>query len=415
VSELPTKFQKTVCWSALTTLGVVALVASLVLAVYVVSSVVAFLQPVLLPFAVAAVLAYLLEPVVAFFCRRGASRTVGTLIVFLLFSILTAGILVSVIPTAWRQGGQLIQDFPTYSKKAQELGMRTLQSLEKLQRPPVGNGEKEEGAEEAEEATSDFLTGSAAELLQEGMDWLRAKLPDLALAAGNFLQRSLGGFLGAFGLILGFVLIPVFLFYLLRDAPAIAERWADFLPLKSSPLKSEIVSLLSEINGYIIAFFRGQILVALIDGAIIAAVLLFMGMEFALLIGFLVATLGIIPYAGTILTWGPAVLIAAAQYGDWTHPLLVTLLFVVVNQFDSLFLTPWIIGDSVGLHPLTVMIAVLLWTVILGGLIGAILAVPITAALKVLARRYLWDRSSRSAGNQLSDAPANGPPAPAGA
>ena len=221
---------------------------------------------------------------------------------------------------------------------------------------------------------------------------MQDSLPDVALFLGRMVQRSLGGFLGAFGLIVGFILVPVFLFYLLRDAPRIKEVWADFIPLPNSPLKQEVVSLILEINGYIIAFFRGQILVAVIDGAIIAVALLFMGLEYAVLIGLMVATLGIIPYAGTILTWVPATLIAAVQFGDWFHPLLVTLIFIGVNQLDSLFITPYVLGESVGLHSLTVMLAVLAWTVIIGGLLGALLAVPLTAALKVVGRRYLWMR-----------------------
>jgi predicted PurR-regulated permease PerM len=238
----------------------------------------------------------------------------------------------------------------------------------------------------------EYLAKQTGALLGQGMDWLQQSLPDLLLYTGRLLQRSLGGFLGAFGLIIGFILVPVFLFYLLRDAPRIKENWADFIPLPDSPLKTEVASLILEINGYIVAFFRGQVLVAVIDGAIIAVFLLFMGLEYAVLIGLLVATLGIIPYAGTILTWGPATLIAAAQFGDWLHPVLVTLLFIGVNQFDSLFITPYILGESVGLHSLTVMISVLAWTVIIGGLLGALLAVPLTASLKVLLRRYLWNR-----------------------
>lgn len=380
----PSRSQARVCWAALTGLSAAVLLALGVGAIFLIVRMVGFLQPVLLPFAVAGILTYLLEPIVAFFCRKGASRTVGTLIVFALFTLFAAGVLLSVVPTALQEGKEFIKNFPSYAQSVQNLGLSTLKTLDDLQKLP-GTTEGETGDE------INFLTQSASGAIKNGVAWVQENLPNLLASFGMFLTRSAGGFLGAFGLIIGLILIPVFLFYLLRDAPKIAQKWADFLPLKSSPFKTEVVSLLLEINGYIIAFFRGQILVAVIDGVLISVGLLILGVDFAILIGILVATLGIIPYAGTILTWGPATLIAAAQFGDWFHPLLVTLLFLGVNQLDGFFITPYVVGDSVGLHPLTVMIAVLAWTVILGGLLGALLAVPLTAALKVIARRYLWD------------------------
>lgn len=404
---------------ALTAVSMLALVSVLVVVVFVVVRVMGFLQPVLLPLAIAGVLAYLLEPFVSFFCRRGMSRTLGTLLVFLIFFLAVAGVLLSVVPTAYKQGIVLVNNFPAYSKRVQNLAMSTLESLERLQNPLLPEQPKEDPPpappppetaippgenaaatdeelepleEEAPPWGREHLTKYVGIALKDTMSWLQERIPDFLLAVGNLLQRSLGGFLGAFGLIIGLILVPVFLFYLLRDAPAIRENWPQFVPLPDSALKDEVVSLVSEINGYIIAFFRGQVLVAFIDGVLIAIALLVMGMEFSILIGLMVATIGIIPYAGTILTWGPAVLIAAAQYGDWFHPLLVTLIFLGVNQLDSLFITPYVLGESVGLHSLTVMVAVLAWTVIIGGLLGALLAVPLTAALKVVAIRYIWRR-----------------------
>ena len=118
-----------------------------------------------------------------------------------------------------------------------------------------------------------------------------------------------------------------------------------------------------------------------------------MGLDFAVLIGLLVGVLGLIPYAGMLICWIPAVLIATAQFGDWGHPLAVTIIFVVMNQIDGLFIAPKIVGESVGLHPLTVIISVLAWSLVLGGLLGALLAVPLTATLKVLLKRYFWDKT----------------------
>src|SRR6202012_5797707 len=115
----------------------------------------------------------------------------------------------------------------------------------------------------------------------------------------------------------------------------------------------------------------------------IGAALMILGLDFALLIGMLVGVLGLIPYAGMLICWIPAVGMSAAQFGDWVDPLIGTIIFVAMNQIDGLLIAPKIVGESVGLHPLTVIISVLAWSIVLGGLLGALLAVPLTATLKV--------------------------------
>ena len=161
--------------------------------------------------------------------------------------------------------------------------------------------------------------------------------------------------------------------------------------MRASPLKSEIVSLLSEINDYLINFFRGQLLVSLIDGLIIGVCLLvIVRLEFSLLIGLMVGLLGLIPYLGMMICWIPAVIIAAAEFGD-CGTLLVTIIFVSANSIDGWIIAPKIVGIR-RTAPLTVIISVLAWSLILGGLLGALLAVPLTATLKVLLKRYFWDR-----------------------
>jgi predicted PurR-regulated permease PerM len=124
-------------------------------------------------------------------------------------------------------------------------------------------------------------------------------------------------------------------------------------------------------------------------------------LEFSLLIGLMVGLLGLIPYLGMMICWIPAVVIAAAQFGDWWHPVLVTIIFLAANNIDGMIIAPKIVGESVGLHPLTVIISVLGWSLILGGLLGALLAVPLTATLKVLLKRYFWDRPPEDATGRL--------------
>jgi predicted PurR-regulated permease PerM len=211
----------------------------------------------------------------------------------------------------------------------------------------------------------------------------------------NLLKKSIGGFLGVTGFLLSLVMVPIYLFFLLKETPQIERKWRDYLPLRASPLKDEIAEVLSQINNYIIAYFRGQLLVCLVDGALIGGALTLFGLNFAPLIGGLVVILTMIPYIGIVVCWVPAVLIAAAQYGDWWHPLWVTIIFIVVQNLEGMFYAPRIVGNSVGLHPMTVIVSIFVWGLLIGGLLGPILAVPLTATIKVLLARYVWGRRLR--------------------
>jgi predicted PurR-regulated permease PerM len=224
---------------------------------------------------------------------------------------------------------------------------------------------------------------------------LERQLPYISEKIWALLKQSIGGFLGVTGFLLSLVMVPIYLFFLLKESPAIEKRWREYLPLRNSPLKTEVAAVLSQINNYVIAYFRGQLLVCLIDGTLIGIALYFTGLNFAPLIGLLVVILTMIPYIGIILCWVPAVLIAAGQWGDWTHPLIVTGVFVVVQNLEAIFIAPKIVGNSVGLHPMTVIVSIFIWGLLIGGLLGPILAVPLTAAVKVLLARYVWGRRLR--------------------
>lgn len=375
-------------WAALTALSFVVLAGVIVLVGGLFLRGVSFLQPVLMPVAVAGILAYLLEPVVRWLEKRKLSRTKSVVLVFLLLTASILGILVWILPPIYKQGSTFVGDLPGYTDKAQNLVTKTIAEAQRLSTLSLF---KKSGEEVSEGGP---VVGYLETRLDEGVTWITQQLPNFAAAAGRFAQRSVGGFLGVFGTIISLILVPIFLFFFLKEGPAISNNWSNYLPLRASPLKSEIVSLLSEINSYLINFFRGQLLVSMIDGALIAVALMIMGLDFALLIGLLVAVLGLIPYAGVLISWIPAVIIAAAQFGDWFHPLIVTIIFLGVNNLDGIFIAPKIVGESVGLHPLTVIFSVLAWSMILGGLLGALLAVPLTATLKVVLKRYFWDKKA---------------------
>jgi predicted PurR-regulated permease PerM len=243
-----------------------------------------------------------------------------------------------------------------------------------------------------ERTVRDELWAWAAGYIEDLISWLQQSLPGILGTIGGFLQRSVGGFLGVAGVAVSLFLVPLFLFFFLKDSATFAKEWRQYIPLPESPLRNEVASLLEEINGYLVRYFRGQFTVSLIDGVLIGAALFAMGLNFALLIGLAVGLLALIPYVGLTLCWIPAVLIAVAQFGDWTHPLIVTAIFIGMSNLESFFIAPRVVGDSVSLHPLTVILSVLIWTLVLGVLLGALLAVPLTATIKVLLQRYVWHR-----------------------
>jgi predicted PurR-regulated permease PerM len=383
----PTPFQKKIFWAAITAISFVALGAVATLLGWLLYNAISYLRPVLVPVAIGAILAYLLEPLVEWLESRRLSRIMSVITVFTVSLAIVTGILIYTIPAMVNQAQQFAANMPEYTERAQTLFNNTIEKARHFSELPIFQRPDDP------QSRATIFSGYLVHAIDQGALWLQQKLPDIAVAIGTFLQESIGGFLGVFGFLVSLVLVPIFLFFFLKEGHAIAENWSNYLPLRASPLKREIVSLLNEINNYLINFFRGQLLVSLIDGFLIGvSLLLIVRLEFSLVIGLMVGFLGFIPYFGMMICWIPAVIIAAAQFGDWAHPLVVTIIFVVANNIDGMIIAPHIVGESVGLHPLTVIISVLAWSLILGALLGALLAVPLTATLKVLLKRYFWDR-----------------------
>jgi predicted PurR-regulated permease PerM len=383
----PGPWQRKTWYAALTAIALVAFVAVAAGGLYLVVEAAAFLQPLLVPVAAAVVLTYLLGPVVDKLCSFGVGRTWAVVLLFLLIGLGITGIGLWVGPVLWQQTSQFGQTLPEQASRGQELLLATLEWVRGLQQslqPVAVLGE--------ERSVRDELWAWAASYVQNLITWLQERLPEILSAVGGFLQRSVGGFLGVAGVAVSLFLVPLFLFFFLKDSARLSSEWQQYIPLPASPLRDEVASLIDEINGYLVRYFRGQFTVSIIDGVLIGSALFIMGLNFALLIGLAVALLALIPYVGLILCWIPAVLIAVAQFGDWTHPLIVTAIFVGMSNLESFFIAPRVVGDSVSLHPLTVILSVLIWSLVLGVLLGALLAVPLTATIKVLLQRYVWGR-----------------------
>ncbi len=444
--EFPTPWQRKTFWVAISAISVVAIGAIGVGLVWTGSKVLGFLQPILIPFAVAAVMAYLLDPVVAKIVAWGTTRHRAVLAVFAAVTLGLVGILIWIVPAISQQTGNLARLVPRYTQRLTVLvvdAARGIQNrtgyqifpqlapvpegppapmLETVEPPPpvpLGatpastspNPDPVLEKKTAASASSDPTKAESA--LQDDWhqlvsgEWVRTTLPTVLRNAWTFVKSSVGGFLGVFGFLLSMIIVPVYLYYFLIESSHIAKSWGDYLPLRASAFKDEVVSVLGEINGYLIAFFRGQLIVSLINGTATGIGLVIVGLDFGLLIGFLLCFLGIIPYLGIVLCWIPAVIIASVQGGAgtwvpgdpwWVFPVVVSGIFVAVQQVDGLFITPKIVGESVGLHPMTVIVSVFVWTLLMGGLLGAIVAVPMTATLKVLLRRYIWQQKLLASG-----------------
>lgn len=425
----PTPWQNKTMWAALSAFFIVLLVSIVCWVLWVAASVTSFLQPILIPVAIAIILAYLLDPLVTRMSSRGLSRTKAIVLMFAI-GLLTLGALIAWVgPTISVQGASFVKELPTYTQTARDWGVDLIVKYNRALTGSSGGRGKSAGlvnwllgpsphpstsptatvdsaapgGEQPSQLPVEAIAPAPAKITPADRQRFQASVekiipnleryvPALAEKAWNLVKTSVGGFLGVTGFLLSLIMVPIYLFFLLKERPRIEARWKEYLPLRTSPLKDEVAEVLSQINSYIIAYFRGQLLVCLVDGVLIGSVLSLFGLNFAPLIGLLVVILTMIPYIGIVLCWIPAVLIAAFQYGDWWHPFWVTVIFIVIQNLEGMFYAPRIVGNSVGLHPMTVIVSIFVWGLLIGGLLGPILAVPLTATLKVLMARYVWGR-----------------------
>ncbi len=374
MNAYPTLWQKKILWSALTALAIAVIGAVAVGVVWGINVVLSFLQPLLIPVAIAGILSFLLKPLVDRFKSWNLRPSVAIFAVFASVFLPIALFGLWAVPEIYSQSADFAGKLPTYFDQSYNAVSDQTQRL--VNRLDIQNTEP---------------------YVAPIREWFRKQAPALPLKIWSFVTSWVKGAWGMAGFVLGMFLVPVYLYYFLINAESISAHWGEYLPLRASAFRNEVVDCLTEINSYLIAFFRGQILVTMVDGVLIGLGLSLIGVHFALLIGLMVAILQLIPYLGALLCWIPAVLIAFAQWHDFLHPALVTLVFFLVFQFEGFYLAPKIIGNAVGLHPMTIIVSVVLWSLIIGGLLGALLAVPLTATLKVLLRRYVWDKRSSAA------------------
>ena len=434
MKDYPTSWQSKMMWAALTAVCVVLLIVIVGAVIWTGANIISFLQPILIPVAIAGILTYLLDPLVTKMSRATLSRTKAVALLFAITFFALGGLVAWLVPTISIQSANFAKEVPAYTEKARDRIVDLIYRFDQTfglfggahgksastsltnwligpaspspHPQPTGTAAASPSAPQASAPPPETIAPIASKLstaerqriqayVEKQMPNIQRALPTLMEKFWGILKKSIGGFLGVTGFLLSLILVPIYLFFLLTEKPRIEERWKDYLPLRASPLKDEVAEVLSEINKYITAYFRGQLLVCLVDGLLIGAALTLFGLNFAPLIGALVVILTMVPYIGIIVCWVPAVLIAASQWGDWLHPIGVTLIFIVIQNLEGIFYAPRIVGNYVGLHPMTVIVSIFVWGLIIGGVLGPLLAVPLTATVKVLLARYVWGRRLR--------------------
>jgi predicted PurR-regulated permease PerM len=402
----PTERQARLFWLALSGVALATLAALAIALVWGLGEIVRRLSPVLWPLAVAGVVAYLLDPLVDHLEHRGARRSRAILAVFAMALLAVTAFFASIVPQLVAEARQLADRVPDYAARVGDRvehlvehppqWVRRFLEREAAPAPPktpsTPTDENTVTAITNPPPVSVTTTTNPPPLLALSREDLQTAATGVVTAVRGAGTWLFGRVLSWFGLLAGLVLIPVYTFYFLLEKHGISSRWTNYLPVTDSRFKSELVFVLNSINNYLIAFFRGQVLVALCDGILYGLGFLLIGLPYALLIGFMAIFLTMIPFLGAIITCITALTIALVQFGNWSKPLLVLVVFGCVQGLEGLFISPRIMGGRVGLHPVTIIIAVMAGTTLLGGLLGGILAIPLTAALRVVMFRYVWKR-----------------------
>jgi predicted PurR-regulated permease PerM len=380
----PSDKQAKVLWFSLTVLAIAVFLALLALMLYGVGWMLDRLTPVLLPLAIAGILAFLLNPLVDFFEPkmsakvsflfskiRNPKRVKAILLVLMIgFCIITALTLVTLTTVV-----------PEMLKLAEETKVEYVQQN---------------------------IRNWATE--NKGTDWgklmMLGKLETIDLSAlmtageqqlTRFSEKGVSEAIALIGLLAGLALVPVYVFYFLLEARMIEMKWSDYLPLKESRFKEEAVFVLSSFNDCLVVFFRGQVLVAFCVGVCLAIGFSIIGLPYAILIGLAAGLLGIIPYFGVIASTIP-VLLLSLVYGDQMivdgagAPVLALFVCALVLFLEKTVIQPKIIGERVGMHPVAVIISVLMGATLVGGVIGGLLAIPVAMALRTVLFRYVWVR-----------------------
>lgn len=329
-------------------------------------------------------LAWLFDPLIDRYERRGHRRESG---IGFLFFVMTFGSAAVVIALSQAVSGE----FHELSERIVGYTDGLAGNLARLE-AWVGERFGLAGAFDADavfQAMREQLTGDGATVeggAETGLeDAVKSAVPTVGKLLGQGLKSVLAGGLGIVVTAINLLLVPVFTFYLLRDWDRAVAGIDDLIPANHRP---RVRRLAREIDSRLQAFVRGQLTVCLALGVLYSAGLLVLGIDLAIAVGMLSGLLFIVPYLGTAVGIVVASALSLLAFGpDW-HVLGVLGVFGGVQLLEGMLLTPWIVGDKVGLHPLVVMVALLVGGNLFG-ITGMLLAIPMTAAAQVLLLEWI--------------------------
>jgi len=314
------------------------------------------LSPILTPFAVSALIAYLFDPFADKLESWKLSRTLSVVIVFVLMMLIMFVILLFLIPTLEYQISSLISNLPKYFQWLSDHVTPWLREKFGLE-------------------TDVFNMSEVSALLKS--HWNDAG--GIAKAVLASISKSS---MVIVNWMMNIVLIPVITFYLLRDWDILTARVGELIP---RPVYPTINKLVTESNSVLSAFLRGQFSVMLALGVIYSIGLMVIGLDLSLLIGMGAGIVSFIPYLGAITGMVVGVVSAFVQFGDLTMVVYVLIVFGVGQLLEGMVLTPWLVGDRIGLHPVAVIFSVLAGGQLFG-FVGILLGLPIAAVVMVLLR-----------------------------
>lgn len=316
------------------------------------------LRSVLLPFVLGIIIGYLLDPWVSKFNKLGLNRTLSTFLVLLLVLIVIVPSLILLISVINEQIGRFISLAPEY-----------IVILIKKLEPVISD-------------LQDKVPNFSAEKIRA---YVRSSIANNLKTIGLVVQSIITSGFAIFNVLSLLLIAPVVAFYMLRDWDSFINKVDSLLPRHS---KDSIRQQAKEINKTLAGFIRGQLSVCLILGTYYSLGLYFVGLELGVLVGFLAGLISFIPYIGSISGFVVSLGIAFAQF-DSLSPIFQVIGVFAVGQFlEGNFLTPKLVGESVGLHPVWIMFALLAGGVLLGFL-GLMIAVPTAAIIGVFIRHAI--------------------------
>lgn len=340
------------------------------------------LRPVFAVLAGSAAIAYVLDPLVDWFEARGFSREMGIGFVFTALLAMAVFFFLLIVPAFVVQ----IQEF--------SVGLGPLfENLGGELKPLAAQASEATGYELDLDGTIDELVGNIGEALPQLQEIARQAW-EVVLGAGQGLMTR---GLDIITTLVNLALMPVFVFYLLQDWDRLVASVATLIPMDWRPRVSRVAV---EVDKRLSAFVRGQITVSAAMVVLYSIGMLIVGIDLAIPVGVLSGVLFIVPYLGTIIGIALAAVLSLMKFGISLNLVLIAVVFIVVQTIEGYLLTPKIVGDQVGLHPLVVMIALIVGGSLMG-IWGMLLAIPITAVLSVLGTEWLsnYFRSSAFTGH----------------